>query len=486
MTTREEALRFFASAERFGIRLGLERMRSLMDRLGGVAEGPGAPLYVHVAGTNGKGSVVTYVASALAAAGYRTGVYTSPYLYRFEERMRILDGSASLDDLVRLPEAGEMPADDLVRLAARVEEATAAMTAAGEEHPTEFELITAAAFLWFAERGCDAVVLETGLGGRLDATNVVRAPAACVVTTLGYDHCDRLGSTLEAIAGEKAAIVKPGCSAVLADPAAGATPEDAAAAEAVVRACCEAAGVPLRVVRADEATVLAYGLDALDGASGQSFRSDPPGAVLATTLLGAYQPFNAAVAYRTLEALAAHPRLARLDAGAIARGFRQAVWPGRCEIAARTPPVVLDGAHNPQGAASLESTLSALFPGRNLHFVCGVSADKDYAGILRAVVPPGEFGLGARYRAASIRCVAADHPRALPAAALAAAARRAGAHDLRVETHADPEEAMRDAMEEAAEDDGAVCAFGSLFLLRQARSAVDRWNAASSGEGNRP
>ncbi len=483
MKNLDAALRFFASSERFGIRLGLERMRSLMARLGGT---PQETVYLHIAGTNGKGSVTAFAASALAAAGYRVGVYTSPFLFRFSERIRVLDGVAGLEALVRDDAAGEIPPEAVVRLAARVEQATEDMRAAGEEHPTEFELITAVAFLHFAECRCDAVVLETGLGGRLDATNTIDAPDVCAITALGYDHCDRLGNTMAEIAAEKAAIIKRGTRVVLQDQGSAGTPEDAAVAEAVVRARCREVGAGLRIAHASECTTLRQGLYALDGQPGQVLRFDPPGAVLETALLGSYQPLNALTAYRALEALAETGRLPRLDAAAIVRGFRLTRWPCRFELLAKDPPVLADGAHNPQGAESLRRSLSAVVPGRAVHFVCGVSADKDYPAMLSALLADPDPAAVSAFRPASFRAVAADHPRALSAPALAEAARVAGGSSLRTGSCVRIEDALAEAVREARSDGGAVCAFGSLFLMRGIRSALPRALAIDRPKEVRP
>jgi dihydrofolate synthase/folylpolyglutamate synthase len=468
----DEALSFFASAERFGIRLGLERMRSLMDRLGGVPRGP---VYVHVAGTNGKGSITAFIASALAAAGYRTGIYTSPFLFRFEERIRFLDGASDLEALTRDETTGEIPHDALVRLASRVRTAVEGMLADGEEHPTEFELITAAAFLHYEECRCDVVVLETGLGGRLDATNVIPAPAVSVITAMGYDHCDRLGSTMREIAGEKAAIVKSGTRVVLQDPVPMALPEDAKTVESVVRARCEAVGASLVVVRREEVVVLEKGLSPIDGRFSQTLRIQPPGAVLKTSLVGAYQPLNAATAFRALEILAGPGGLSRLDRESIAMGFERTRWPCRFEFVSTHPPVVMDGAHNPQGAVALRESLLEIFRDEPIHFICGVSADKDYPTMLRELLAPIGVASHPILHAVSFRCVAADHPRALAPDALAEAVRTSLSGilpDVRIESLRSVRDAIADSIREAESDGGVVCVFGSLFLMRAAREAA--------------
>jgi dihydrofolate synthase/folylpolyglutamate synthase len=468
----DEALRFFASAERFGVRLGLERMRSLMDRLGGVPRGP---VYVHVAGTNGKGSITAFIASALAAAGYRTGIYTSPFLFRFEERIRFLDGAGDLEALTRDETTGEIPHDALARLASRVRTAVEGMLADGEEHPTEFELITAVAFLHYEECRCDVVVLETGLGGRLDATNVIPAPAVSVIAAMGYDHCDRLGSTMREIAGEKAAIVKSGTRVVLQDPVHMALPEDAKTVESVVRARCDAVGASLAVVRREEVVVLEKGLSPDDGRFCQTLRILSPSTVLKTSLVGAYQPLNAATAFRALEILAGPGGLSRLDRESIARGFEWTRWPCRFEFVSTHPPVVMDGAHNPQGAVALRESLREIFPDKPLHFVCGVSADKDYPTMLRELLTTDGATSHPFLHYVSFRCVAANHPRALAPDALAEAVGISISRmkpDMKVKSLCSVRDAVAESIREAESDGGAVCVFGSLFLMRDAREAA--------------
>ena len=481
-----ETLRFFASAERFGSRLGLDRMRSLMDRLGGI---PQEPVYVHVAGTNGKGSVTAFTASALAAAGYRTGIYTSPFLFRFEERIRVLAGAGDLEALTRDETTGEIPHEDLARLASRVRTAVDAMLADGEEHPTEFELITAAAFLHFAERRCDVVVLETGLGGRLDATNVISAPAVCVITAMGYDHCDRLGSTMREISGEKAAIVKSGARVVLQDPVPLALPEDARTVESVVRARCEAVGASLVVVRREEVEVVEKGLSPENGRFAQTLRILRPRTLLKTSLVGAYQPLNALTAFRALEILAGPCGMTLLDGASIARGVALARWPCRFEFVSTHPPVVMDGAHNPQGAVALRESLVEIFRESPIQFVCGVSADKDYPAMLRELLAPEGAGGHSALRPVSFRCVAADHPRALAPEALAGAVRAsvsATLPDLRVESRSSVSEAVEESIREARTDGGSVCVFGSLFLMRAARDAATQYLSGTLPKEGRP
>ena len=270
---------------------GLERTRALLAALGNPEK---ALKFVHITGSNGKGSTAAMLASVLAAAGYRTGLFTSPHLYRFNERFQV-NGAP-------IPDAA------LDRLAERVLAAADTLP----EHPTEFELMTAIGFLWFAEAGCDLVVVEVGLGGRLDSTNVIPAPEAAVITNIGLEHTAILGSTLAAIAAEKSGILKPGCRAVLYG-------QSREVGEIVARACVEK-NIPLTVTDDSQLTLLSSGLD------GQRFtyRGSAP---LLLPLLGDYQLRNAMTVLDTVDALRAQGW--NISADAVAHGLAAARWPGR-------------------------------------------------------------------------------------------------------------------------------------------------------------
>ena len=411
-------------------RLGLDRIRELLDRLGRPQD---RLKFVHVAGTNGKGSTCAYLASILQAAGLRTGLFTSPYLITFEERIRVDGANITLDELT---EATLL-----------VKEQVEAMA----DHPTEFELMTAVALVHFARRGCDIVVLEVGLGGRLDSTNAIDAPEAAVIARIGLDHTKLLGTTLAAIAGEKAGIVKPGSAVV-------SWPQDAEAM-AVVEQAAAAAGDTLTVP--DFACLNVGPVDW--GASGAPARSFSYGrfADLRTKLLGSYQPANAALAIEVTEALRTHGWA--IDDDAVRQGVAGAAWPGRFEIVRAgegEPTVVVDGGHNPQGARALVDSLADVFPGRKPVFIMGVLEDKDYPAMLETVMPlVGGFV-----------AVTPDNPRALSADRLARAIRWTGQDVLGCSAHMRPHVArdMADALAKARElagADGLICAFGSLYSV---------------------
>lgn len=426
----ESALEYIHAVQWAGHKPGLSRTRTLLAALGD----PHKKLrFVHVAGTNGKGSTAAMLASCLQAAGYRVGLYTSPFINRFNERIQV--------------NGEQIPDDTLVRLVERVRPAADAMA----DVPTEFEIITALGMLWFAEEKCDIVVLEVGLGGRLDSTNVIDAPEAAVIARIGLDHTKLLGTTLAAIAGEKAGIVKPGSAVV-------SWPQDAEAM-AVVEAAAAAADDTLTV---PDFSRLAVG--AVDwNAPGAPVRSFSYGrfANLRTKLLGSYQPSNAALAIET--AVALRERGWRISDEAVRQGVADAAWPGRFEIVRAgegEPTIVVDGGHNPQGAQALVDSLVDVFPGRKPVFIIGVLEDKDYPVMLETVLPHGS----------AFVAVAPDNPRALPASKLARAIRWTGQDLLGCSACVNPYVArdMADALAHARElagPDGLICSFGSLYSV---------------------
>ncbi len=406
---------------RLGMRLGLEVMRELLARLGDPQRGLRC---VHVAGTNGKGSTVAIMGSVLEHAGFRVGYYTSPMVERPSERVRV--GSE------------ELGGRDFARLATRVRDAAEAMVAAGSPTPTEFEAVTAIGLLHFAERAVDVALLEVGLGGRLDATNAVDAPEVAVVCRIARDHEAVLGSTLAEIAAEKAGIVKPGSVVVSA-------PQEPEAAE-VIRAAAAAAGDELVEVRARD--VVPGPID--DAGQGFSLPGLPG---LRLSLIGRHQLANAATAVAALRALSS--RGLPVSEDDVRAGLASARWPGRLEVLSRDPLVLVDGAHNPDGAAALAEALRAWWPGRRFAMVMGALADKDYGAMVDAVAP----------LAGRVLCVDVPNPRTLPAHELARAWRDRGAD---AEACASVDEAL-DGLDAELARGASGCAFGSLYYIGKVR-----------------
>lgn len=413
----KEALEYIDGMSWFGSKPGLSRVGELLRRLGEPQE---RLKFVHVAGTNGKGSASAMLASVLKAAGYKTGLFTSPYLARFNERMQI-------NDL-------EIGNDELADIVSRVQPAADAM----DEHPTEFEIMTAAALLWYAESGCDIVVLEVGLGGRFDATNIIGAPEAAVIMNIGLDHTRILGDTVEKIAFEKAGIIKPGCEAVLYEQSEGVTE--------VVRARCTHCGAPLHIA---DFSAIESEFDSLEG---QVFSYK--GASYALPLLGAHQLKNAAVVLETVEVL--RSRGWKLDESDVEHGLYAVSWPARFEIVADEPYVVVDGGHNPQCAQTVAENLLHYFPDKRRILLLGVLADKDYMGLTEILDEAADEYV----------CVTPDCERALPAAELAK-------HVARFGKPVQVAESIRDGVSAAidvAGGDGMVCAVGSLYIDGEVRA----------------
>ena len=417
--TYEEALNAIHAVHWQGHKPGLGRTRALLSALGDPHK---ALRFVHVAGTNGKGSTAAMLDSCLRAAGYKTGLFTSPYINRFNERVQV--------DGVPIPDG------DLVRLVERVQPAAAAMA----DTPTEFEFITALGMLWFAEQRCDIVVLEVGLGGALDSTNVIDPPECAVITALGLDHVKELGPTLADIAAAKAGIIKPGAPAV----SYGGAPE----ADRVIAAAAHACGAPLTVVDFTRLRLRGAGLD------GQTFDFDGL-AGLTLPLLAGYQPRNAAVAVTALRALRA--RGWDIPDEAIRRGLASVRWPGRFELLRRSPPFLLDGSHNAHGMRATADSLRSLFPGQKFVFLVSIMADKDADEMLRLLLP----------LAKAFVTVTAPSPRAIPAADLAARIEALGGR-------AEPAASIPAAVERAAAlaAGGPAAALGTLYFSGEVRQAV--------------
>jgi len=415
----DQFMEFLQSVSWQGSRLGLERMERLMELLGH----PEQQLkFIHVAGTNGKGSLTALVSSVLTAAGYRTGVYTSPHLVSYCERMSI-DGK-------------DIPEEELFALAEAVRPAVEQM----EDKPTEFELLTGMALLYFARQNCDAVLLEVGLGGRLDATNIIPAPEAAVIMNIGLDHVQILGDTLEKIAGEKAGIIKSGCTVV--------TYPGTPGVEAVYEQVCREKQALWH--RADPEKMEFVREDLF----GQTFRWEGLGE-LTIRLLGEHQRKNAAVALETIGVL--REKGWQISDEAIRTGLEGARWPARLEVLGRQPLFILDGAHNSQCAQALADSLNSLLPGRKLVFLTGVLADKDYHDIMALMMPMAQ----------EFFCLTPFSERALPAAELTARLTDWGAKATCCDT---VEEGIQRALA-AAGKDGAVVSFGSLYLAGAVREA---------------
>ncbi|GAB4402094.1 MAG: folylpolyglutamate synthase/dihydrofolate synthase family protein [Anaerolineales bacterium] len=424
---------FRMSPEKFN----LARMEALLARLGNPHL---AYPVIHIAGTKGKGSVAAMCASALQAAGYRVGLYTSPHLVEYTERIR-LDGR-------------EISSEDLVALVDEIRPHLAAIP-----EITTFEITTALAFWYFARSGATAAVIEVGLGGRLDATNVV-TPLVSVITSLSYDHAEILGDTLAKIAGEKAGIIKPGHPIVLA-------PQRMEAYQAVAQIAAQRAA-PLIEVGRD--WLYAQDSHTLDGQSFLVWRADEQPQVnafiesgglyeweptrLSIPLLGHHQVQNAATAYAALQTARGEGLALREDD--IRRGFAQTVWQGRFEVLQRYPPVVIDSAHNRDSALKLRLALDDYFPGQPVILLYGASEDKDIPGMFAELLP----------RVRRVIATQSTHPRAANSERLVALAHQAGCSARSIP---DFLQAFAVARQIAAQQQAVLLVTGSIFIAAAAR-----------------
>jgi len=457
-----EARNYLTITQQFGSRLGLDRMNRLMELLGN----PGENIdYFHIAGTNGKGSVTMMTANSLAAGGHRVGVYTSPFVERFEERIRIIDGKAGLLRFSGDETHGEISGEDFAMHFTRIKTCVDQMLESGMEHPTEFELITALAFLHFDQMKCDTVVMETGLGGRLDSTNWVAHPRKCMITAIGYDHMDRLGDTIEAITSEKAGIIKSGAEVVLYDPNDYTSASEARIILSIIRGQCDAKKAKsLTIVSSDRICMQSYTVE------GQVFSY--LGNRIEMSLLGIYQPMNAAVAIESCRDF--------VDMESIQTGIRLTRWPARMErIKKEHPPAFLDGGHNLQGAAALRDTLDQLQAGRKIVFLCGVMRDKEYEKMLTVLLSSDQ------YRVEAVFCTKPNNPRALSASILAKSISeildnlpQSSYNRFATVIFDDKVSFMTDrAFESAIKKDATFVAFGSLYMAGEIREKVRRdWN----------
>lgn len=421
LTDYETKTAYLYSPDRFDLR----RVERLLAPLGNPHQGFRA---VHIAGTKGKGSTAAIIESILRHAGYQTGLYTSPHLHTFRERIQA--GGALI------PEA------DVARWVQRLQD-----TAQGIEGLTTFELMTALAFGWFVEQGVDWAVVEVGMGGRLDATNVL-LPQVSVITSISLDHTVILGNTVARIAAEKAGIIKPGVPVVCAPQ----VPE----ALTVIRDTCQQQGSPLIQVGRD--WTWKVGHCTLEGQS-FSLRSTLPRSVedLWLPLLGPHQLVNATTAVATLATL--NPQVVVSDQ-ALHAGLRQVWWPGRMQVLGQEPLVMTDAAHNPDSAQKLRTAVEECLTFRRLYLIVGMSAEKDWTGVLQTLLPIA-------HRAYAVRSL---HPRAAAPEALAEAA---GALGFALEPAGSVGNGLAKALAEAAPQD-LVLATGSVFVAANAEAA---WRA---------
>ena len=414
--TEQEALEYIDNGRWSSMRLGLDRIRELMDRLGN----PEKQLkYVHVTGTNGKGSTCAMTASILKEAGYRVGMFTSPYIEHYSEQMMINGEPVNISDFTN--------AVDIVKSAAE----------AMSDHPSKFELITAVALVYFAGKQCDIVVMEVGMGGETDSTNVIPAPQVAVITNVGLDHTEYLGDTIEKIAQVKCGIIKPGCDVVCYDGASEVTD--------VVRKKCSDTGAKGHFT---DFTDIGY---VKSDIYGETFTYK--GMNYHIPLCGDYQTKNAVVVIEVIHAL--RDRGYKITDDNVAEGLAAVRWPARFEVLRDNPLFILDGGHNLQCAQALESNIRKYLSGSKITFLMGVLKDKDYEDEVKLLMP----------YAKEFICVTPDNERALPADKLADIIIQLGGQAGAMQN-------VSDGVIIAMNKNNPVIAFGSLYMSVQIRRLV--------------
>ena len=418
----EEALQYIHGVSWLGTIPGLERELELLNRIGNPHRGM---KYIHVAGTNGKGSTAAMLQNILTHAGYRTGLYTSPYIIRFNERIQI-DGEQISDE-------------DICRLAEYIKPHAEAMA----DHPSEFEIVTAMGFEYFKRHNCDIVVLEVGMGGEWDATNVIENNEAAVIVNIGLDHTEVLGDTLEKIAQTKSGVVKRGCPCVIY--------RQTPSVEGVFEAVCRSMDAPFIPADFESLRPIEASLE------GQRFDwSDLKN--LRLPLLGQHQLYNACNVLTAIQVLKS--RGFNIPESAIREGLATVSWPGRFQVMGKNPLFIIDGGHNPQCLEALEDAISTYLPGKKIVFLNGCMADKDYGDMFRRLKP---FAL-------EFVTVTPKNPRALSAQALSEYIH----NQLNMPSTpcATVAEGVGMAIQKAGEE-GIVCACGSLYMIGEIVEALE-------------
>lgn len=426
----KEALDYINDKDKYGSRLGLDSIGRLLELLGNPHKGL---KYIHVGGTNGKGSTSSYLYHCLKAEGYKVGLYTSPYLERFNERIQI--------------NGKDIPDDILARITDMVRQKADVMVSEGLQHPTTFEIVTAIAFLYYKEENVDYIVLEVGLGGRYDSTNIIDKPLASVITTIDYDHIEILGDTLGKIAYQKAGIIKENGIVV-------SYPQKEEALQ-VLKDVSKEMNAKFYLTEMKDVKIKE------ENNKGSVFDLEYDDIVLENlkiSLLGEYQIFNASLAITTLIVLRENKLLAISDES-IYKGLLESKWKGRLEVLKTNPTFLIDGAHNVQGISQLIKAID-LFKYNRLILGIGILKDKDYKHMVDALIP----------KADEIVVTEVDMPRKLSAEDLGNLIRE---YNQNVHVEKNINSAVLKAIEIADEGDLIVFA-GSLYLIGEVRKIVKR------------
>lgn len=420
----EQAIEYIHSINWQFCKPGLERVSSLCDMLGNPQD---SLKFIHVAGTNGKGSFCAMTDSILRHAGYRVGLFTSPYIVEFNERMRINGENISDAELVELVEQVKPFADKM------------------QDKPTEFELITAIAFLYFAKHKCDFVVLECGLGGRLDATNIIKAPILSVITGIALDHTSILGDTTEKIAAEKAGIIKKGCPVLWCG-------NDASAERVIRQAAIELKADEFYLVDRSTLSLRQMTLDGTVFDFGE-YKN------LSLNLLGTYQPQNASNVLSAIEII--KNQGVSIPKTAVEKGLSTVSWKARFEIISSNPLFIADGAHNPEGIDAAIEGISTYFKDEKVGIITGVMADKDYNYMAKRIASVAK----------QVFCLTPDNPRALPSSEYAKLFNSLGVGNLACPS---VDSAVKSAVDWARKENCPVICLGSLYMYGDICRALDK------------
>lgn len=418
---RKEAMEYINKTTWRGSRLGLDRMEKLLKLIGN----PEKKLkFIHIAGTNGKGSTAAMLASVLTEAGYKTGLFTSPYIHSFHERIKV--------------NGKNIPEEELTATITYLKRFIESM----EDKPTEFELMTVIAFLYFQACQCDIVVLEVGLGGRLDSTNVIPTPEAAVITAIDMDHMNELGDTIEKIAYEKAGIIKEYGDVILY--------QQKESVYEVIRTICDQKSSSLHLVEFKNLEILSSNLEE-QKLKFEGFKE------VVIRLLGEYQQKNTAVVLKTIEVLQTKGWV--ISDQALYDGLKKTTWPGRFEVLNRAPCFIVDGAHNPNGVQSLVKNMELYFSGKKKLFLVGVLKDKDYLTMIQLIAPYGDQWI----------VVQPENERALSTVDLAKVLKEKYNKDV-IEA-ANVREGVNLALK-LAEEEQIIISFGSLYMVGEIREAI--------------
>jgi dihydrofolate synthase/folylpolyglutamate synthase len=422
----EEAMSYIKNTAKFGSNLGLSRTERILELL----NNPHKKLKcIHIAGTNGKGSTTAMLSNILIEAGYKVGMYISPYLEEFEERMQINRENISKEMLSEV--------------VSRVSEVVGCVIAEGYDHPTEFEIITCAMFLYFHESGVDYAVIEVGLGGRLDSTNVI-TPILSIITSISYDHMNILGNTLKEIAYEKAGIIKQGIPIVL-------YPQEDESLE-VIKSICDERKSPLIKVHAGSASFL----ESKNNGQRILVKTEKNSYDILLNLLGLHQLLNCSVVLHAVEALM-HQGIIIHEEN-IYSGLKKVVWPGRMEIMSNSPLVLIDGAHNIDAITKLAESVDTYFQYKNLYLILGILADKQVENMVKVI--------GAK--ATSVFTVTPNSERAEGAAELKHIVTSLG---IPCESYEEYRDAYKAALSKCNKDDILLIS-GSLYMIGDMRKII--------------